>query len=292
MRAPIALVPCFACLAACDGVFGLVRLSEPMPDAPPPRIVTFGEPMLLPGAVLTSSEEDDPSLTEDLCELYLLRNGDLYISRRATATDSWPAAVPIMELNTTASELRPSVAADGLTLYFSRSDGAQRDIYVTTRATRADLWTTPVLLALDLNRLETNEHPGWSSADGLVLLVESFPVVDVANGSHDLFIASRSAIGEPFTSVPLDGINTVADEGGGWATADGSTIFFESNRGGSTDVWEAVKSGDSWYVQNHPELDSTTQYRTDGTPWISSDGKLVVFSSSRTGNDELYMATR
>lgn len=281
-----------AALAGCADVLGLGAVTVPPdapPDSPPPMILPFSEPALLDGAVLTTGEEDDPSLTADMLELYFVRDVDLYVSKRDTATAPWPAGIAIAELNTTGLEVMPSVSRDGLTLYFSRGDGTQRDIFVTTRGSRDEDWSTPAPLAIDLNLPTSSEHPTWSSPEGLQLLVETFPVPD---GNHEIFLATRASIGDPFTSVPLDGINTVAHEGAAWATDDGQTIMFESNRSGNMDVWEARRYGDGWVVGNHPELDSTASNKTDGTPWLSPDGTTVVFSSSREGTDQLYIATR
>lgn len=285
-----------AVLAGCGEVLGLTTVTPPLdappdavPDAPPPTIAPFGAPAPLAGQVLTAAEEDDPSLTGDMLELYFVRASDLYVAKRGSATDPWPGGVALVELNTGDTEVMPSVSRDGLTLYFSRSDGTQRDIFVTTRQTRADAWMSPTMLALDRNLTTSNEHAGWSSADGLQLLVESFPVPD---GDHDVFLASRASTADAFTSVPLDGISTVGHEGAPWASDDGATITFESNRAGTMDVWEARRYGDGWVVGNHPELDSLEAIKTDGTPWLSPDGTTVVFSTSRDGNDQLYMATR
>lgn len=275
-------------VGGCGQLFGLSEVT--LPDAAPmPEFVPFVGLAPLPGAINSGLEEDDPSLTADLLELYLLRNTDLYVAKRATESDPWPMATPIVELNTIDTELRPCISGDGLTLYFARDVGGQRDVFVTTRGTRGEAWSAPVLLALDLNRPTTNEHPGWASSDGLKLLVETFPVPD---GDNDLYLATRNSPSEPFTSVPLEGINYVSDEGGGWATDDEKTIMFESNRAGSMDIWEANSVGATWAVQAHPELNSETLYKTDGTPWISGDGSVIVFSTSRSGNDDLYMATR
>jgi Tol biopolymer transport system component len=278
-------------LAGCDQLFGLQRVNatDAAIDVLPPTIVPFSPPAPLAGALNTAGEDDDPSLTEDLLELYLLRNADLHVSKRATVTDPWPAAVVISELATAAVELRPSVSADGLTLYFARTVGAQRDIFVSTRAARTAQWAAPIVLALDLNTVDSDELPGWSSPDGLTLLVESSPVVA---GHHDVYVATRASVDMPFTSVPLTDLNLASDEGGPWATAAATTILFESDRAGSMDIWEAIAFGSGWHVDKHPELDSQTAFKNDGTPWLSADGKVIVFSSNRTGNDDLYMATR
>lgn len=264
------------CLAGCDRAF----LGERIPP------VAFSEPGLLDEGPVNSpaSEEDDPSLTGDLLELYFLRAGELLRATRADVSMPWSVPTPVVELNTADTELRPSVSANGLTMYFSRGPLGDRDIFVSTRPSRTAAWSPPVLLALDLNQPGSDELAGWSSPDGLTLLVESS-----VGGSHDLYIATRAAVGDGFTSTPFAELNSPSsNEGAAWATPDGMTIVFESNRTLTTAIWEANREGDVWYLHHHDELDTAG---TDGTPWLSPDGSVIVFSRSTT-TDDLYIATR
>lgn len=280
-------------VSGCDRVFGIEF--EPLLDAPvdvpPPIVQQFGPPTPLPGAVNSGSEEDDPSLTADLLELYLLRGGDLYVSKRSSIDELWPMPAPIMEINTAATEMRPAISRDGLTLYFTRGavDG-RRDIYYSTRSSRTQPWSEALVVPLDLNRAGSNELPGWSSADGLSLIVETHVA---GSADHDLYLATRRSTSEAFASIPLEGINGITHEGGAWVTDDGQRLLFETNRDGdSMNVWEAARWGESWFLVHHAALDSMMVLDNDGTPWISPDGTTLVFASNRTGTDDLYIATR
>ncbi|MBA3397882.1 MAG: PD40 domain-containing protein [Deltaproteobacteria bacterium] len=263
------------CLAGCDRAF----LGERVPPA------AFSEPILLDEGPVNSpaTEEDDPSLTGDLLELYFLRQGDLFRATRADASMPWSAPMPVVELNTAGTELRPSVSENGLTIYFSRGPLGDRDIFVSTRPSRTATWSPPDRLALDLNQPGSDELAGWSSPDGLTLLVESS-----VGGSHDLYLATRAAVGESFTSAPFAELNSSSNDGAAWATPDGRAIVFESNRTQTTAIWEANLEDDVWYLHHHVELDTA---RTDGTPWLSPDGNVIVFSRTTT-TDDLYLATR
>ncbi len=145
------------------------------------------------------------------------------------------------------------------------------------------------MLALDLNGLETDELPGSSSPDGLTLFVDSGLVVG-GGGDRDVYVATRTAVGDPFTSREFTELNAESSDGAASATAAGTTVMFESNRSGTVALWEAVQAGARWDLHFHVELDSSV---VDGTPWLSPDGTVVVFSSNRVGGtDDLYMATR
>jgi Tol biopolymer transport system component len=47
---------------------------------------------------------------------------DLYVARRTLITDAWDAVAPITELNTAQNETDPWLSADGLRIYFARSN--------------------------------------------------------------------------------------------------------------------------------------------------------------------------
>ncbi len=252
-----------------------------------PVILPFEPAVPLDGFATSTAEEDDPSLTGDMLELFWLRSGDVWVSTRSAIGQPWSTPLRVPELMTTDTEFRPAVSADGLTLYFARRPlgSTVGDIYVTSRATRSTPWAAPTLLQLDLNRPGTDEAPGWSSPDGLTLFVTA----TTARGDTDLFIATRPAIDKQFTSVPATELNSPLDDNWGWATSDGATIIFDSARNGNKGLWEAVRHRDTWIVERRVELDTLSP---EGTPWLSGDGTVMVFSTTRAGTDDLYIATR
>jgi Tol biopolymer transport system component len=96
-------------------------------------------------------------------------NMDLYVSARGAEGVFGPPA-KIAEVSP-GDDRMPNVSRDGLTMVFvsDRTDlpGAVGglDVYVSTRASTADPWSTPFNLAPDVNTAEAESRPSLS-ADG------------------------------------------------------------------------------------------------------------------------------
>ncbi len=106
----------------------------------------------------------------------------------------------------------------------------------------------------------------------------------------DLYEApmSNSVPGE---GTALVGINTAYIEGEHWATPDGSTLYFASNRSGGPggiDLWRARRNGDGWGA---PEClpEPVNSAAEEKQPAISPDGEWMYFTSHRTnGMSEIW----
>src|SRR5262245_946591 len=116
-------------------------------DAPVDAAVPLG-PWSAPTPIeITPVDDDDPTATGDLLELYFNRTNDIYVTKRASLTDPWGAPVAVAELNTGNTETTPEVTYDGLTIYFASSRAGSlggNDIWRSTRTSRTVPWSTPV----------------------------------------------------------------------------------------------------------------------------------------------------
>jgi len=119
--------------------------------------------------------------------------GDIYVSTQA-ADGSWGDAVPVTELNSAASEQRPSISHDGRTIYFysNRPGSSSDDIWVATRADVASPWTAPINLGAPINTAADERHPLIYSHGETEMLffarnVATPPAVDL-----DLFFSTRT----------------------------------------------------------------------------------------------------
>lgn len=275
-------------LSGCDGVFGLGRLPpviDAAADATMPEFTPFDSPVPLEG-INTNGEDDDATLTADLTEIFFLRDGDLWTATREAVGAEWSTPQPVVELNTSYTEARPAISADGLTIYFGRGGLGEYQIYYATRPSRQDAWYTPGVLSLDLYEPMTSVLPGWSSPDGSTLFVEK-----TSNEEGAIYVATRSSPSADFVTMPFEGIEFGGTDGAPWATPDRSRLVFASNRSGKRSIWEAVEVDGTWFLHRHTELDSAG---VRGTPWLSPDGRTIVFTGTRAGSsdDELYLATR
>ena len=103
-----------------------------------------------PVAELNSAGNDiQPNVRKDGREIVFSSNHaysgaqglqDLYVATREKVSQPWSAPVNIAAVNTSASETRPSLSRDALTLLFGRAPGPEgmSDIYVSTRERQGD----------------------------------------------------------------------------------------------------------------------------------------------------------
>ena len=217
----------------------------------------WGAPLNLGQPVNSPSYEAQPSISADGLELYFgdgsyttlgpYRPGghgdsDLWVSRRATTDDPWGEPVNLGPIvNSSDMDSDPEISADGLMLFFNSnrsSDNRYPDIWVTTRPTKDSRWTEPVKLGPNINTIRYDGDPDISS-DGLSLFFCSYGDL-TGFGGVDLWVSKRTNIndpwGEPVNLGPI--INTVYSDSDTSISADGSILYFASNRSGLWEIWQ------------------------------------------------------
>jgi hypothetical protein len=206
------------------------------------------------GPPVNSYSAASPSISSDGLELFFdngLRvrpggqgNGDIWFARRVTASAGWNEPQNLGSVvNSPFTEGVPKLSRDGLMLLFAsdRPGGAGgRDIWVTSRATRAGPWTAPLNLGPTVNGPGNDWCPAIS-ADGRILIFQSDRPGGF--GGDDFWISTRTSISAPWSTAVHLGpeINTPADEAKAEFSADGRTLLFASARPGgkgALDIWE------------------------------------------------------
>jgi serine/threonine protein kinase/Tol biopolymer transport system component len=224
---------------------------------------TNDEPWGTPERVM--SPRPDTSLagvtTADGLELYSYGpgeygRGDIFVRKRQTTSNDWGDPVNLGPVvNSPAIEMSPAVSPDGLELYFSdfytalRPGGhGESDLWVTRRATRDDAWSEPVNLGPAINSPTYDSRPSFSS-DGLVLFFDSRRPGGC--GGPDIWMMRRAAIDAPWDEPVNLGpvVNSPAAEYFPHLSADGSILYYDSNRPGGYgvfDIWQVsvVSLGD------------------------------------------------
>ncbi len=245
----------------------------------------WGEPVNLGPPINTEYDDAKPSLSTDGLTLYFSSNRpggygafDLWMSTRATLTDDWGEPVNLGDtVNSEADEIFPCVSQDGLELYFNewevfRPEGyGEGDIWVAERASTDDPWGEPVNLGEAVNSTDYDSCP-YLSPDGLLLFFHGWR--PGGPGQEDMWVSTRSSTSDAWDSpIPLPApINGRQIEGCPGVSADGSTFYFASLRGGGSGM------GDTWQAPIMPIVD----FNGDG----SVDNRDLEILNSYIGTDE------
>jgi len=169
---------------------------------------------------------------------------DTWMVIRETKDAAWSAPVNVgSPVNYYGGDICPTMSADGLSLYFASGAGSGGyglyDLWVATRSTTDDNWNSPMNLGRTINSSAAEFSPSLS-ADGLTLF---FCRTSVSQSYFDLWMTRRTAINDEWAApVKLPApVNTSAAEAFPSISADGSTLYFCSDRAGGlgqVDIWQ------------------------------------------------------
>jgi len=192
-------------------------------------------------------------------------------------------------INSSGTEYVPLLSADESTLIFTFKTGSSGyskdlikgelhydDIYIAYKEN--GVWTKPRSISTNINTLEEDEAAVGISADGKQLLILKYN----EETSGDIYMSNLES-GEWTKPVKLKGeINSPGWEGTASVSADGKTLYFDSEREGGyggTDIYKAeLQSDGSWgNVVNLGESINTPY--NDEAAFIHSGSKTLFFSS-------------
>jgi hypothetical protein len=111
-----------------------------------------------------------------------------------------------------------------------------------------------------------------------------------ADEPENIYVAERidgAAYGQ---GVPLTGVNEAAADGTPFVTLGGATLYFDSRRpdGGDRDLFRAGGGLNAWAA---PELVASVNSDADDlNPWLSPDERLLIFTSDRDQDLDLWVA--
>jgi hypothetical protein len=247
-----------------------------------------------PPAVIATlpSGADDPTLTDDRLEIYFQLANDIHVATRASVSDPWGPSSVVSELSTsTAAESTPEVAGDGLTIYFASMRTPTLgfdDIWIATRDARTSAWRAPVRV-IELSSA-FGDGSATPSVDGHTIVLSSLRPDSISK----LFVASRTHTSEPWGApAELQSLSSGVGEFGPILSPDGLTIYFDSQIGGGGDLYQATRSSPGApFDPPEPITELNAAAFRDGDPWVSADGRHIVFASNRGGSMQLWEATR
>ena len=281
-------------------------------SAAAPSYTDWSSPVNLGSTVNATAADTNPALSPDGLSLYFdsTRAGgaggrDLWVSHRATPIAAWGPPVDLgVVVNSAADDSNAALSSDGHWLFFAstRPGGfGAADLYESYRADISDDfgWQAPNNLGPNINTAANENGTGGYFDNG------GHPQLYFGSdrpgglGAADIYRSDLQPDGTWGPATLVTELSTSAQDNRPNLRPDGLEIFFYSNRPGGiggNDLWTATRSSidAAWStpVNLGPVVNTSAN---DGHPYLSTDGRTLVFDSTRAGGfgaDDLYVMTR
>ncbi|MDB4953309.1 MAG: OmpA family protein [Myxococcales bacterium] len=211
--------------------------------------------------------------------------GDVHSTVGAADAGLGPWSTPVAEQIAFGIGDDPTLPGDMLELYFNLDD----DIYLSTRPTLGDPWSSPVPVAeLNSTAMETTPE---ISRDGLTMFFGTARPGSL--GLDDLMFSTRPTRADawsPPAFVPE--LNSPASEDGGAISEDGFELVFTSTRSATKQIYTSRRfSRAGLWPAPVPE----TQLDSVGinfSAYLSPDRLTIYWSTNRAGTYDIYQAHR
>ena len=238
--------------------------------------VTGGEPQL----VVEAFDPHSPSWSPEGSRIAFVSGNSIFTFGAQSLANAAPSAIWVVPATggtavpvTDSRHLNanPEWAADSRSLFFVSNRGGMRDLYQVPLVEPGLALPTPRRLTTGLN-LHSFSRP--SQGRGLI-----YSVFTLRANIWALPIPSDGPYSPETARAVTTGNQTIE---GVDASADGSWLTFDSNRGGNYDVYKMRSSGgDPIRLTDHPS--------DDFVPSWSPDGRFVAFHSFRSGNRDIFL---
>jgi len=180
----------------------------------------------------------------------------------------------------------PTLTGDLLEIYFNRN----ADIYVATRTAIGQPWSTPA--RVDELSSTGNETTPEITSDGLFILIASDRNGTV--GADDIWVSTRASRAAAWSApVHINELSSTTENAASAPTDDRLTIVQIGNPSG-TDVqmYTASRATATGTFSSPTAIPGANSAQSDYSPMLSQDRLTLYFDSNRSGNEELYVATR
>jgi hypothetical protein len=255
-----------------------------------------------------------PALSKDGTSLYFQSNRtgglgrtDLWVSQRDDREAPWGEPVRLdFPINTEFTEGGPVFSRDGHWMFFNsdRPGGSGgTDIWASWRPhTHDDFgWQSPFNLGPEINTA-SGESTGsyFENEDGatpLFFFSSNRPGTGPAPGGP--YVSSLLSDGSFSLPVLVAELDSPLDDMRPMIRFDGREILLSSGRAGSLarDLWVAVRDSvlDAWEPPS--QISEVNTSANELTPFLSADGRMLIFASDRVDPDakggvDLYFSTR
>ena len=236
-------------------------------------------------------------MTFEELELYFMSptggDNDIWVARRTVTSDPWGSATLVTELSSSGSDESPDVSVDGLTMFFSSDRGGDGlRLYVSQRRTRDTPWEQPVRID-SLGSSALDEAP---TVDRL----QTYMVFTSQRGTETerhLYAATRPDASTAWQFAgELTALNSTYRDTDPALFMDGRGLVFASRRtsqGLPADLFQTTRSDvSSPFTLPILPITELNADLSEQDPWISQDGRHILFASNRDGRMRIYECRR
>ena len=262
------------------------RADAAMPDGPAPPLPTgpFGLATKVVGVSLPTVPEDDVTMnaaeTEMVFAIVLNGDKDLYTTKRANAQAAWGTVTKITALDADGTDSAARLSSDGLKLYYGGiRGGASEDIWVSTRATTADVWPTPTRMAVVNDNARADRW--YNPCGGRYVMISDRATA----GDFDLYEGVEGAAPTRL-DISTTGVNDISP----FLTPDCLIMYWSHD----DDIYMTTRTSlTAPWAAGTKALDLSKDGSSEQDTWMSVDRKRMYFASNADGDEnDIYMATR
>jgi hypothetical protein len=243
-------------------------------------------------AAVPNRAEDDASMSPNELEITFAiaanNNKQLYSAKRASAGAAWSGAVALAFHVVGAIDQTPRYASDGLTLYFSSTrpgsvgQAGNENIWKVIRTASDADWGSPQ----PMDEVNSNARERWFAPcnDGRFLL-------STDRGTPNDLDLYEGSLNSGLAPTRIDALNTLSNEIGAFLTSDCNQVLFSNPAGGTLDLYIAHRIAAIWGNPT-PIMEVNTALGNEQDPWMSTDGKRLLFVSDSSGSNDVYQMSR
>ncbi len=258
---------------------------------------SFGPPQVLTGLRGDAFDVQDPSMTFEELDLYFTSPtgglNDIWVAHRTVTSDPWGAGSLVTELSSPQNDADPEVSLDGLVMFLSSDRGGDgMRLYVSRRRTRDTPWEQPVRVD-GLGASTVDVAPALDRAQ----LYLVFASQRGTTSDLHLYAATRPDASAAWQSAgELTALSSTSRDTDPALFALGRGLIFASLRtapGGKTDLFQTARSDvSSPFASRVDPISDLNTAASEEDPWVSEDGRHILFVSDRDGRNRIYEARR
>ena len=282
-----------ATLAGCDAerVLAVAATGSPGDGG------SFGPPQVVTGLRGDAVDVQDPSMTNEELELYFTSPtggiNDIWVARRTLTSDPWGSGALVTELSSPQNDEDPEVSADGLIMFLSSDRGGDgMRLYAARRRTRDTPWEQPA----PVDGLGSSTLDVAPALDRAQLYLVFASQRGTASDLH-LYAAMRPDASAAWQSAgELTALSSTSRDTDPALFEEGRGLIFASRRtapAGKTDLFQTARADVSTpFASRVDPMSDLNTASSEEDPWVSQDGRHILFVSDRDGRSRIYEAHR